>query len=138
MSSEVSSFEDVPAHPGGGVTWYTAVGIVILLGLLASIVDWVVGAGVGLATGIAFVVGCVVLGGRVRLNHAVAGFVAAPVCFAAIVAATATAQLWGNQEFWVAFRVFWTYALIADAPYLFAGTATSCVLVALRLIFRRR
>lgn len=133
------TFEDAPAQPsGGGIPWYAAVITVLVLGLAASIIDWVIGEGVGVATGIAFLIGCVVLGGRVRIEHIVVGFVAAPVCFAAIVATSGAIQVFGDERSGAAFRVFWTYALISGAPWLLVGTAISVLLAFARVVRWRR
>lgn len=140
MSARLEAFEDLPEGRarGAGIPWYAAVIIVVGLGLVASVVDWALGNGPALATGVAFVLGCFVLGGRVRLEHAVAAYVGAPLCYAVTVAGTAVVQLYGDPTFGMAFRIFWTYALTAGAPWLLAGTAVSCLLVTLRLLRRRR
>lgn len=132
------AFEDVPTPTAGGIPWYGAVLVVVLLGLVASVIDWVLGSGIGMATGAAFVLGCFVLGGRVRRSQIVVGFVAAPLCFAIIVTVSGVAQLYGHEEFSAAFRIFWTYALITDGMWLIAGTLVSVLLAAIRLFLNPR
>lgn len=140
MFAGVGSFEDAPEESvrGGGIPWYAAVSTVVVLGLVASVVDWALGDGPGLAAGIAFVGGCFVLGGRIRLEHVVVAFVGAPLCYAVIVAGSAAVQLFGDDAFGMAFRMFWTYSLAAGAPWLFGGTVVSCALAGLRLLHHRR
>lgn len=132
------AFEDMPMPGVGGIPWYGAILVVVLLGLVASIIDWVLGTGIGVATGAAFVLGCLVLGGRVRRTQIAVGFVAAPLCFAIIVTISGIVQLHGHDEFGAAFRIFWTYALITDGMWLIIGTLVSVLLAAVRLFLNPR
>lgn len=132
------AFEYVQAGAAyGGIPWYASVVLVILLGLAASIIDWAIGTGIGLATGIAFVLGCIVLGGRTRRSQLLAAFVAAPVCFAAIVTISGAAQLFGTERFAAAFGIFWTYALLVGTPWLVCGTLVSILIAGARLVVTR-
>lgn len=132
MAGELGTFRNAPVR-GSGIPWYAAFLLVIGLGLAASIVDWAIGDGFGVATGIAFLVGCLVLGGRVRRQHLVAALVGAPVCFALIVGISGGVQWYGSPAYGTAFRIFWTYALISGLPWLLGGTALSAGIAGLRM-----
>ncbi|HEX6445848.1 MAG TPA: DUF6542 domain-containing protein [Streptosporangiales bacterium] len=136
MSGEYGTFRNAPVRVGG-IPWYGACLLVVVLGLAASVVDWAIGEGFGVTTGIAFVIGCLVLGGRVRRDQLGAGLVCAPVCFAVIVAISGAVQLLGSPAYGTAFRIFWTYALVSGLPWLLGGTALSAGIAGLRM-WRRR
>jgi hypothetical protein len=132
MAGEYGTFRNAPVR-AGGIPWYGACFLVIVLGLAASVVDWAIGEGFGVTTGIAFLIGCLVLGGRVRRSQLAAGLVAAPICFAAIVAISGAVQLLGSPAYGTAFRIFWTYGLVSGLPWLLGGTAISAGLAGLRM-----
>lgn len=137
MAGELGMFRNAPTR-GGGIPWYGACFLLIALGLAASIVDWAIGDGFGVTTGIAFLIGCLVLGGRVRSEHLAAGVVGAPVCFAVIVAVSGGVQLLGSPAYGTALRIFWTYALVSGLPWLLGGTALSAGIAGLRIWRLRR
>lgn len=135
MTAEDGTFHNAPVR-ARGLPWYGACFLVIVLGLAASVADWAIGDGIGVTTGIAFVIGCLLLGSRVRRDHLTAALVAAPLCFAAIVAISGGVQLLGSPAYGTAFRIFWTYALVSGLPWLLGGTALSAGIAGLR-IWRR-
>lgn len=132
MTGDLGTFRNAPPRVGG-IPWYTAGMLVVGLGLAASIVDWAIGDGFGVTTGVAFLIGCLVLGGRVRRDQLGAGLVGAPICFALIVAIAGGVQLIDSHAYGLAFRIFWTYSLVSGLPWLLAGTAISAGLAGLRM-----
>ncbi|MBO0828096.1 MAG: hypothetical protein J2P24_09970 [Streptosporangiales bacterium] len=137
MAGELGTFRDAPARRGG-IPWYAAFLLVIGLGLAASIVDWAIGEGFGVTTGAAFLIGCLVLGGRVRAEQLSAGLVGAPICYVLIIAISGGVQLLGSPAYGTAFRIFWTFALVSGLPWLLGGTALSAGIAGLRMWRRRR
>lgn len=135
MAGELGPFRNGPVR--GGIPWYAAFLFVIGLGLAASIADWAIGDGFGVPTGAAFLIGCLVLGGRVRGSQLSAGLVGAPICFVLIIAISGAVQLFGSPAYGTAFRIFWTFALVSGLPWLLVGTALSVGIAGLRM-WRRR